>query len=288
MPSLDVETLADAGHRLDHWPDRATGDFDGQPPAMMKLLLAGDEKARAAMQLLGADFDFFDIDPDDGAHLLAAADLATATEKLLAALASDKASQPATRGLTSSLVNAARQAWSTEGSEKRTSPQPGTWFVDDVSLSIRYQPTGHADPVLKAWYDAVVTEAAPWLREALVAEFTGPSAPGRCTTCHSIDSTPEEGGLVINWHAHERNQQPRSFTRFSHAPHLLPMELRDCAACHAINHTANTANNYGSHNPAAFVSDFHPVSKATCAACHNKSAVGESCTQCHNYHVEQW
>ncbi len=303
MPTLDVEALRDAGHPLDRWPPRATGDFDGRPPAMMKLLLAQDNEARAAMGVLGPDFDFFDIDPDDATHLRATAQLAAATERLLDSLAAGKTGDALVRGLPLGLVDLAREAWTNESGNRGVPPQDGTWRVDATSLSLRYQPTGHADPVLQAWYEAAVAEPDANLRAALVADFSGPAAPGRCTSCHSIESTRTEssgsdvdtsppgnapGQLRINWHTYDRRQEPRGFTRFSHTPHLLPVELRDCTACHAVNHAANTASNYNSYTPEAFASDFHPTPKATCAACHNRTAVGENCTQCHNYHIESW
>jgi hypothetical protein len=254
------------------------------------------------MRVLGPDFDFFDIDPDDNAQLKAAAELAQASRRLLESLGQNEnaASRGLVRGLPSSLVAKAQADWLVdEASEDTPVTQPGVWFADNASLSIRYQPTGHADSVLTAWLEAIVAEPDSALRAALLDGFTGPGAPGRCTTCHSIEraaspsaatagSSSSANTLTINWHALDRRQQPRGFTRFTHAPHLLPIELRDCNACHAINELADTSASYSGHNAASFVSDFHPVDKATCAACHKRTAVGEDCTQCHNYHVEGW
>ncbi len=286
MPTLDVDLLNDAGFAISDWPERATGDFDGRLPAIMKLLLAADPNARKAMGILGEDFDFFDIDPDDHTHLTAVADLTTAVCQLLEQLASTAEPNPLMRGLPRELIAEAEHQWHDGGGWSATR-RPGTWFSDAASLSIRYQPVGHADEVLRAWYDAVVTHSNSQLRDALLPELVGPGAPGRCTTCHSIDAA-HDGQLTINWRAHDRRSEPRHFTRFSHAPHLLPIELRDCTACHAINQTADAASNYSGHNATAFVSDFHPITKAACASCHHSAAVGESCTQCHNYHVEAW
>jgi len=300
LPSLDIETLRDAGHAIEGWPEAATGDFDGKLPAMAKLLLSADPKAREALTLLGADFDFFDIDPDDPAHLQAAADLAVATRALLNRLSSQPSTEVKTDeaalllGLKGDIVQKAEQAWFVDDSavsDEAPAPVAGDWFADNGNFSLRYQPKGHADPVLKAWIDAVVAIPDASLRDALVAEFTGPNAPGRCTSCHSVEqreplSASSPGGLMVNWRPYDRRWEPRGFTRFSHAPHLLQTELRDCSSCHTINPTADTAGNYAGRNPAAFVSDFQPISKVACASCHAKTAVGDNCTQCHNYHVQ--
>jgi hypothetical protein len=88
LPTLDIDALKDAGHDIGEWPADATGDFDGRLPPAMKLLLAGDPEAAKAIATLGADFEFFDIDPDDAAQLAACATLANATKKLLAELSS--------------------------------------------------------------------------------------------------------------------------------------------------------------------------------------------------------
>ena len=73
LPTLDVDALREAGHDIGPWPEEATGDFDGRLPPVMKLLLAGDPAAAEAMATLGADFDFFDVDPDDPEQLAACA-----------------------------------------------------------------------------------------------------------------------------------------------------------------------------------------------------------------------
>jgi hypothetical protein len=35
-----------------------------------------------------------------------------------------------------------------------------------------------------------------------------------------------------------------------------------------------------------FVSEFKPLTKRQCAECHTKTAAGDRCQSCHNYHVE--
>src|SRR5690606_18244983 len=106
-------------------------------------------------------------------------------------------------------------------------------------------------------------------------------------TCHSVEQIAG-GKLVINWLVNNPREALRGFTKFSHAPHLLPVELRDCTTCHALAPVPTVDANYKGFNPAVHASDFQPISKAMCASCHTRGAVGESCTQCHNYHVQDW
>ena len=86
LPTLDVAAIRSAGVNLGPWPEKATGDFDGRLPPLMKLLLAADPAAAQAMTVLGPDFEFADIDPQDAKQVRAAADVAVAIKKLLAEL----------------------------------------------------------------------------------------------------------------------------------------------------------------------------------------------------------
>jgi hypothetical protein len=86
LPTIDVDALRAAGIHVGRWPEMATGDFDGQLPPMMKLLLAADPTAARALDALGPDFEFIDVDPDDSEHLRAAGDLAAAIERLVSDL----------------------------------------------------------------------------------------------------------------------------------------------------------------------------------------------------------
>lgn len=293
MPMLDLEAFSAVGRTVDDWPSQAVGDFDGKLPAITKLLVAQDEPARKALGVLGADFDFFDVDIDDEQQLRAAGDVATAVNHLLDKLVAGEESLIESElllGIDRNAVKQSRRRWrSGQINRAADAPHPGDWFVDDATLSVRYQPKGHADPIIKAWLEAVVQLEHVPLRDALLCELAAPNSPGRCTTCHSIESATgvaATGRLTINWRSHDGRDQPRGFTKFSHTPHLLPQELRDCTACHSLDPHASTSSNYTAHNPAAYTSEFAPISKASCAACHTQTAVGDSCTQCHNYHVK--
>lgn len=336
LPMLDVETLRDAGHDIGNWPELATGDFDGRLPAPMKLLLAADPAAAQAMKLLGADFEFMDIDPDDPQHLAACATLAKAIQQLLADLAGagsavvqerltaalgrqvDVAGVHAlTAGLSTDTLRGAA-AWlpgtvsnnadaGPSGPPTLSSAEPenrdgrplkprrdlsfdpaGTWFRDDETFSIRYRPVAHADPVLAAWLDLIVrvpeSASQPLVATAL-NELAQTASAGQCISCHSIEQAAA-GRLAVNWRAYQPSEALRSFTKFSHGPHLVLPQLADCTACHAIDAQAVGTTAYAGHDPGQFTSEFRPITRQQCAACHTPHAAGESCQQCHNYHVE--
>jgi hypothetical protein len=323
LPTLDVDALTKAGHHVGAWPKAATGDFDGRLPPMMKLLLAADPVAAQALSKLGSDFEFQDIDPDDPQQLAVCANLATAIRSLIADVInsgpmatrerltttlgrdiSEAESLTLTAGLSVDTVrgtagwlpgvlNAIDPAPQTSAivSLARLDPPygtAGTWSRDDASLSIRYRPAAHADPVLASWLELLATspdlDSRP-VAKAMLKELSKTTAPGLCVSCHSVEQS-ERGELTINWRAYDRTSEPRGFTNFSHGPHLTLPQLADCTSCHVIDGAANTAASYTDLNPQRFVSEFKPLAKQQCAACHTKAAAGDRCQSCHNYHVE--
>jgi hypothetical protein len=320
LPTLDVDALRTAGHDVRGWPQRATGDFDGRLPPMMKLLLSAEPAAAQAMHSLGEDFEFLDVDPDDPRHLAACAALAAAIQQLFDELAtsgtsavrarlagaigrdvSDSEAKALVAGLSVDTLDGAAAWLQLAASAPRPLPrefgtahQPsayapaGTWDRDDDSLTIRYRPAAHADPVLTSWLE--ILAATPDLARrplALAAfkELSSPTAAGLCVTCHSVEQTDSES-LSINWRAYDPASEPRGFTKFSHGPHLLLPDLNDCTACHAIDNRATTATTHAGWDPRRFASEFSPIAKSTCAGCHTTAAAGDRCQSCHNYHVE--
>jgi hypothetical protein len=159
---------------------------------------------------------------------------------------------------------------------------------DEATFSIRYQPRGHADPVVTTLLD--VLAATPDFNQrpvaaAMLKELTKPNAPGLCVSCHSVEKSAS-GEFVVNWRANDRTTEPRGFTKFSHGPHLLLPQLADCTHCHAIDDSATTATSYTDVDPKRFASDFVAISKRQCVECHTAKAAGDRCQSCHNYHVE--
>ena len=325
LPTVDTELLNDIGHRLDAWPAEAVGEFDGPLPAPMIMLLADDLPARRAMQALASDVHFADVDLTNPLHLQAAAQLARSILRLaeeirsggqetirqrlqgvldrpiddqeLAQLAG-RLSPPtidemASRWLLTShrgQADAAAQDVSSTAAATPSALPAGSWFYDPRTLSIRYRPTGHADPWQVAWIEALIeweSRDDSGLAAAQRERWTRADALGGCATCHSVDRLPD-GGVVMNWWAADRRLSGRQFTKFSHRPHLVQPLLRDCTHCHSIDDTARPMTAYAGKDPHEFVSGFLPVSKQTCSTCHNARADGDSCQLCHNYHVSPW
>jgi hypothetical protein len=327
LPTLDTGALKDAGHDIGAWPKAATGDFDGRLPPMMKLLLAGDPGAAKAMQILGADFDFFDVDPDDPKQLEACAILAAAIKRLLHDICDAGPATVTTRlqastgrhipqseiamlltGLSTETIRGAVRSWfpdatsdlrewanmsgeavvSNRGRERIAFDQAGTWLRDDATMSIRYRPAAHADPILGSWLKLLA--AMPDLARQPVAlamfkELSNPTTPGLCASCHSVEQAAD-GRLTINWRASDRTTDGRRLTKFSHGAHLMLPQLADCAHCHTIDNTRSVDDAYVGWNPQQFSSEFAPLTKRQCADCHTAKAAGDRCQQCHNYHVD--
>lgn len=65
LPMVDLEAIKNSMADVGHWPTAASGDFDGEIPAIMRLLLAADPQIQPALLRLGNDFQFIDVDPDD-------------------------------------------------------------------------------------------------------------------------------------------------------------------------------------------------------------------------------
>jgi hypothetical protein len=164
----------------------------------------------------------------------------------------------------------------------------GSWNRDDATLSIRYHPAAHADPVLTSWLELLADTPkleARLLELAMFKELARPTAPGLCTSCHSVERTAQHQ-LAVNWRAYDVVTRMTSFTKFSHGPHLTLPQLADCTHCHAVDTTAAAAGSYADWNPQSFASEFRPLSKRQCVECHTATAAGDRCQSCHNYHVD--
>jgi hypothetical protein len=211
---------------------------------------------------------------------------------LSAAATGEKGSAFSVQSRTSAATNRSAEP-RTLNPEPPLNPEPsyapaGAWFLDDTTLSIRYRPAAHADPVLTSWLDLL--RSAPDLAETPIAmaafkKLSHPTAAGLCMSCHSVEQTTT-GQLAIHWRAHDRAASVRSFTKFSHAPHVLLPQLADCNACHAIDARATRPTPSTGWDARQFASEFLPISKQTCVTCHTATAAGDACQQCHNYHVE--
>jgi hypothetical protein len=331
LPTLDVAAIRKAGRDIGPWPQNLTGDFDGALPPAMKLLLAGDQAAAAALSKLGAGFEFQDVDTDDDALVVASADLAVAIKRLVSDIAARgpavvrerlsaalgreiTATEAATltaglsgdtiRGVANWLpsVNAAATGLPVGAGETISTAESsrpiafaagGSWSRDDTTLTIRYRPIAHADPVLTAWLDVLARtpnlNARP-VAAAMFKELTKSTSPGLCASCHSVENATS-GTMMVNWTANDRSTEVRTFTKFTHGPHLVLPQLENCTSCHAVNDATSVTAAYFGFDPYQFTSDFKPMAKQQCAECHTPRAAGDACQSCHNYHVqmaEEW
>jgi len=318
LPMLDVQALDEAGHRVGPWPEQASDEFDGALPPITKLLLASDPLGAKSLAKLGVNFDFFDIDVEDAEQMQAAADAVEATkslyrgvlenghtevrrrvEVLLGREISTEELAPLVAHLPPEILSGflkGRGETVSEGdarSAARQRVEGGGWFRDDLTLSIRYRATGHADRWATAWIE-VLAEASSGPHAAiarpLLKKIMKPTAAGLCGQCHSVDSVAD-GEVEVHWLAKRADEVRSEWTRFSHRPHLVqspvsPAAGADCRACHAIDAEAQVMASYLKDLPNDFQSGFTPMTRQDCAECHTPQAAGDSCLQCHKYHVE--
>ncbi|HMO16076.1 MAG TPA: cytochrome c3 family protein [Pirellulaceae bacterium] len=165
--------------------------------------------------------------------------------------------------------------------------QRGAWYLDDANLLISYRHVGHADPFLKAWTELAVKASRSQAKagDLLLASITSPAAPGQCLTCHAVDADRS-----VKWMPDYRHPKPTGTTKFSHAPHVIQPETRQCQHCHelheglAYSQTTVAASQRTEFTPLLRFADFKPITKATCVQCHQPGAASSGCTSCHSYH----
>ncbi len=180
----------------------------------------------------------------------------------------------------------------------------GGWYQQYGALY--YRSTGHADPLLKNWLDALASRAAsPIDLEQLKDGFqflagTESKASGSCLKCHAVDEIRDDAGLLsgarIRWRSLGAEASRHALTRYDHATHLL---LADCRNCHQTVTTGeqdylsafpkseewDEDRNWSKKaDPSVFQSNFKAIMKDTCADCHQAGKAGEGCIQCHFYH----
>ena len=159
----------------------------------------------------------------------------------------------------------------------------GGWYRLDETYTIHYRPGGHADSFLTAWLEGTADNPAPTAQK-IFTQLSAEGAPGACMKCHTVDRTT--AGTVVNWHAARPRPDLQAFTTFKHAAHFSLMGDQGCMTCHTFAVGADYTGSFGANrDPARFHSNFAPLAKSTCAACHQPARSGESCLQCHNYHT---
>jgi hypothetical protein len=161
----------------------------------------------------------------------------------------------------------------------------GGWYRQNYALL--YRPIGHADPFLKSWIDLTSeVNPSPGAGQAvqIFGELTGRRAPGVCGKCHSVD-VAADGSLTVNWGAKVRTADVHRFTNYRHLPHFSLLDETGCLTCHEIDYKNDFMANFSGDDPDNFRSNFLPMRKETCATCHISELAGDSCTDCHSYHI---
>jgi len=186
-------------------------------------------------------------------------------------------------GLSPELLRQAGCAWAANQEyEAQAEPSAGGWFADELSL--RYRPLRHGDPVVKAWA-RLAAAGGDGVGEALRDEiFSREKGPGACAKCHSVNvAEGEPGRFQVAWRFGARSNQRH--VRFSHAPHLNLLGLgKVCETCHKVDETADYDAAFKHFNPLDFASNFKPIERTLCTACHAEAKVRQDCTLCHEYH----
>jgi hypothetical protein len=175
--------------------------------------------------------------------------------------------------------------WSSRGKEGLTS---GGWYREDRNTLIGYRPTGHADPVLAAWIEQVARlplDSEPAMNLALTL-LDPKSGPGRCMKCHALDG--EGSSMVVNRRGAGGDDEQGSFTVFRHGPHVGMLgDDSGCETCHSLDRARLIAEEgvFAGRDPSQGRSSFGDVDRSSCASCHAPDSAGDSCADCHRYHV---
>ncbi len=164
---------------------------------------------------------------------------------------------------------------------------PVGWIRDDSLFRISYLPSGHSDDCIKSWIElftrAVDADSRPETKQ-LFEKTTSLMCIGSCRTCHTTDQLPDRS-LSINWRAENRDPSVRTFTRFSHGPHLIQPNLQNCSHCHTLDPGKSNHEFFQGTDASLVVSNFLPITKSNCVSCHQTNQTGNRCTKCHSYHI---
>ena len=324
LPALDVLSLEESGRDIGTW---AADSFLCETPLtpFMALLLAQDTTPPSGA-MPGDETDLLDLTGATPVELDRVTGLASRVRDLFAEVASGghrallervqamrlepltvTESRKLLAGLPEDLARRATREWlasdelaAVDGSEaifdgpgsvgdREDWVWTGGWYLDELEFSLRYRPSGHADPFLESWLDlgGSLSEALPAAR-TLFAELAEADAVGTCTKCHSVDGGPGDGWRV-NWRGARSGARSMEgagdLTRFAHRPHLTAPGENTCLECHVLaRETDEYLDSYDQPDPWRNVSNFHPVTVSDCSDCHRPQGAPATCITCHDYH----
>lgn len=139
-------------------------------------------------------------------------------------------------------------------------------------FTLRYRPSGHADPLLKALIEDLVTSESNDVNQLLLKDLLSEEMAGQCGRCHQVNQALADGSVADKSQIWTPTSSGQPLTLFSHRPHMPPLADQQCADCHSVN----------ADDP---VHDFEQMDIQQCGACHQQEKVGNDCLQCHQYHA---
>jgi mono/diheme cytochrome c family protein len=321
LPAIDTMSLDDAGIGIGQWP-ADSGVAEGAITPFMRMMLSGDAQAQADLRAI-EELDLLDLQGATQEELEAVArvvwsikalalEISEGGHDVIAGRVSVGASSNLTGALSRSLARECIEAWlpdlasDLERHAAGDHPQTdlledaefeevdatgqgwaslGGWYRDDMAFAIKYRPTGHGDPFLRAWSELAASN--PGQGKQLLDAFAEEKAVGQCLKCHSVDRV-KGGAMKVNWWAGGREDLDNTLTRFDHAPHLPLLGEEGCLMCHSIEPQAREFElSYWQRDPQVFVSSMASMDREGCAECHTPKKVATSCLDCHEYHAHR-
>lgn len=198
----------------------------------------------------------------------------------------------------------------------------GGWMIDRQRMAVVYVPKGHADPWLSRWIELEKIKN-PNVDSVTASGFMGQqckschllgdflqasnkpavhaesknSGKNWQVSFRQVNASQPVGEQLRSenvkalfdsfqgsqcWRGERRAANASPITKFDHTPHLSLPSINDCRSCHLLTGSDRIG---GTDNNKQHTHEFTPMQKAQCSSCHTANAAGESCTQCHNYHV---
>jgi len=206
-------------------------------------------------------------------------------------------------GLSPDLARSVACGWLVDGGFKPRGKTRKGWFATADGLS--YRPTGHGDPVLRAWIDFAVSganlkgkkargamAALAAFRPQVTSDHASTSGVGGCLSCHAVSRLPtavKDGApelqLIAEWRQEPASR--RALVQYDHRPHvdLLGATPR-CGVCHERRDDAMISKMFETFDVDVVGGSFAPIRKEVCAECHTSGQVKNDCQLCHEYHTE--
>ncbi len=191
----------------------------------------------------------------------------------------------------------------------------GGWMIDRQRMAIVYVPIGHADEWLSRWIELEEMRTSSNSHNNSKTQPNSIEMAKQCRQCHLLQPTHQRDeplhhdnwnisfrqanrnlltqeliesaeGSNTCWKSKRRAATLRQITKFDHTPHLALPKINDCRTCHQLEPIQNTVALDSSVVYSKVIhEEFAPMQKSQCVGCHQPNAAGDSCTQCHNYHV---